>query len=480
MIRALHLKEILTSIQQQKKLTVELFNGDAVFAQVNTDTRTLNQGDLFVALRGEKFDAHDFIYQAVAKNPVGLVVEKFFPEISLPQLVVSDCLLALGQIAAFNRQLFAGPVIAITGSSGKTTVKTMLASILQEAGNTHATKGNFNNHIGVPLTLLQLNADHQFAVIEMGASGPNEIAYLCELAKPHVSMINNVMPAHIAGFGSIEGVAKAKGEIYQALEASGVAVINMDDQFSGFWIHSLIRSSVIRVSLQQSTDCYATDIQLHTDTVEFVLHHQKDLCPISLQVPGEHNICNALMSAACAIAVGVDLKKIQRGLKNFSPVSGRMSRHIGINGVDIIDDSYNANPGSVRAAIDVLAKLPKGVLVLGDLAELGEEAEKLHSQLGDYAREKNIYQLFTLGKLSENVSRAFCKNTEGKNSEVKNAEHFVDREKLIEKLKQQANSDITYLIKGSRSAQMDLVVRALCEAGSGKKISNNTNAGDCH
>lgn len=470
MIRALHLQEILVFIQKQKKLTAELLNGDAIFTQVNTDTRTLMAGELFVALRGDKFDAHDFIQQAVAKNPVALVVEKYFPEIGLPQLVVSDSMLALGQIAAFNRQLFTGPVIAITGSSGKTTVKTMLASILQQAGNTHATKGNFNNHIGVPLTLLQLNAYHQFAVIEMGASGPNEIAYLCELAKPNVSMINNVMPAHIEGFGSIEGVAKAKGEIYQALEASGVAVVNLDDQFSGFWLHALIRSSVIRVSLQQPTDCYATKIQLHKDAVEFELHYQTDFCLINLQIPGEHNIRNALMSAACALAIGIDLQKIQQGLKNFSPVAGRMSRHIGIHGAEIIDDSYNANPGSVRAAIDVLARLPKGVLVLGDLAELGDDTEKLHSQLGDYAREKNIYQLFTLGKLSENVSRAFGKN----------AEHFVDREKLIERLKQLADSGTTFLIKGSRSAQMDWVVRALCEAVSGNKTSNNVTAGDCH
>lgn len=470
MIRALHLKEILAFIHEQKKLTAELFNGDAVFTQVNTDTRTLAAGELFIALRGEKFDAHDFIQQAVAKKPVALVVEKFFPDIDLPQLVVSDCLLALGQIAAFNRQLFTGPVIAITGSSGKTTVKTMLASILQEAGNTHATKGNFNNHIGVPLTLLQLNADHQFAVIEMGASGPNEIAYLCELAKPNVSMINNVMPAHIAGFGSIEGVAKAKGEIYQALEASGIAVVNIDDQFSSFWMNSLIRSSVIRVSLNQAADCFATSIHLHNDAVEYVMHYQQDSCQIRLQIPGEHNVRNALMASACAIALGVDLQKIQSGLKNFFPVSGRMSRYLGINGVEIIDDSYNANPGSVRAAIDVLANLPKGILVLGDLAELGDDTEKLHAQLGTYAKEKNIGQIFTLGKLSENVSRAFGKG----------AEHFVDREKLIEKLKQQATSGMTYLIKGSRSAQMDLVVRALCTTETGKKNSNNITAGECH
>lgn len=484
MIRALGLKEVAAFMQAQNKVTAEVFNGDAAFTQVNTDTRSLVAGELFVALRGERFDAHDFIQDAANKNPIALVVEKFFPEISLPQLVVSDCLLALGQIAAFNRELFSGKLIAITGSSGKTTVKAMLASILQEAGSTHATKGNFNNHIGVPLTLLQLNADHQFAVIEMGASGPGEIAYLCELAKPQVSMINNVMPAHIEGFGSIEGVAKAKGEIYQALTAASVAVINIDDRFANGWIAELKTKKSIRVSLQNhDADIFASDIGLNHPTpsghpfeggefsgIRFNLHYQSQELSVTMLAQGEHNVRNALMAAACATAVGVDLQKIQSGLQKFSPVSGRMSRYIGINNTQIIDDSYNANPGSVRAAIDVLSTIPGSVLVLGDLAELGEDTEKLHAELGDYARQKNIQKVFTLGKLSANVSRAFGKG----------AEHFTDRDSLIEKLKQQASPSTTFLIKGSRSARMDMIVNALCATDSSKNNTHKIMAGECH
>lgn len=456
MIRALGLLEIQKYIQAQADgLTATLENGDVLFTELNTDTRTLKAGDLFVALKGERFNAHDFIQQAVEKNPCGLVVECYFPEINLPQLVVSDSLLALGQIAAFNRSLFTGPVIAITGSSGKTTVKTMLASILQEAGETHATRGNFNNHIGVPLTLLQLTAEHKFAVIEMGASGPNEIAYLCKLAKPHVSMINNVMPAHIEGFGSIAGVAKAKGEIYQALSAHHTAVVNFDDQFASGWLAELKQKAVnnLTVSLSNKTaDVYATAVQLNTTDVNFDLNYLQHIVRINLPAQGEHSVRNALMASACAIAVKIDLEKIQQGLQKFFPVAGRMARYEGIVGSQIIDDSYNANPGSVRAAIDVLSRIPNGVLVLGDLAELGEHAAELHAELGDYARQKNIHQLFTLGKLSENTSRRFGQG----------AEHFTDKQKLILRLQELAKPEITYLVKGSRSARMELVVQALC------------------
>ncbi len=470
MIRALHLQEILELIGSHalRGLTAQLQNGGAGFTQVNTDTRTLAEGDLFVALKGERFDAHDFIQQAVDKKPCALVVERYFPEISLPQLVVSDSLLALGQIAAFNRSLFAGPVVAITGSSGKTTVKTMLASILQQAGETHATRGNFNNHIGVPLTLLQLTAEHKFAVVEMGASGPNEIAYLCELAKPDVTMINNVMPAHIEGFGSIEGVAKAKGEIYQALSLGQTAVVNLDEKFAAGWLQQLHEKSVsvIKVGLHnQSADVFASDILLDHPAplehpsgggeffgVQFQLHYKNQIVPVSMSAQGEHNVRNALMASACALALKVDLKKIQQGLQNFSPVAGRMARYQGVAGSQIIDDSYNANPGSVRAAIDVLARAEQNVLVLGDLAELGENAAELHAELGEYARQKNIQQLFTLGKLSEHLSRRYGQG----------AEHFTDRELLISRLQQIAKPGMTYLIKGSRSARMELVVQALC------------------
>ena len=461
MIKPLTLKwveEFIATNKPLRAVTAQLKQGDVEFTRVNTDSRTLAEGELFIALRGERFDAHDFINDAVAKKPCGLVVERFFPDIKLPQLVVSDSLLALGQIAALHRSLFLRPIIAITGSSGKTTVKTLLSGILAECGPTHATKGNFNNHIGVPLTLLQLEAHHEFAVIEMGASGPAEIEYLCSLAKPQITMINNVMAAHIQGFGSLQGVARAKGEIYAALPTTGTAVVNIDDRFAPDWLAALTNRRVIRVSFQnRDADCFAQDIEPSANSIEFSINLHGASTQVSVNAQGEHNVRNALMAAACASAVGANLQQIKQGLASFSPVAGRMSRHIGVNDAQIIDDSYNANPGSVRAAIDVLAQKSQGILVLGDLAELGVEAPELHAELGEYARAKKIANLFTVGTLSENASRAFGTG----------AQHFADQSSLVEHLKKIANKDTTLLIKGSRSAAMDLVVRQLCDAAGG-------------
>jgi UDP-N-acetylmuramoyl-tripeptide--D-alanyl-D-alanine ligase len=458
MIKPLTLKwveEFIATHKPLRAVTAQLKQGDVEFTRVNTDSRTLAEGELFVALRGERFDAHDFIKDAVARKPCALVVERFFPDINLPQLVVSDSLLALGQIAALNRSLFLRPIIAITGSSGKTTVKTLLAGILAECGSTHATKGNFNNHIGVPLTLLQLEAHHEFAVIEMGASGPGEIEYLCSLAKPQIAMVNNVMAAHIQGFGSLQGVARAKGEIYASLPTTGTAVVNIDDRFAPDWLAGLTSRRVIRVAFQNpDADCFAQDIEPSANSIEFSINLHGAATQVSVNAQGDHNVRNALMAAACASAVGADLQQIKQGLAGFAPVAGRMSRHIGFNNAHIIDDSYNANPGSVRAAIDVLAQKKQGVLVLGDLGELGSEAPQLHTELGEYARAKKIANLFTVGKLSENATRAFGGG----------ALHFIDQPSLVAHLKTIANKDTTLLIKGSRSAAMDLVVRELCDS----------------
>lgn len=450
-----NLADFMLSQRVPNQLQPQLKRGDAVFTKISTDTRTLEAGELFIALRGERYDAHQFLHQAAEKNPCAMVVEKFNPDITLPQLVVADTTLALGQLGALNRSLFHGPLVAITGSSGKTTVKTLVASILNECGETLATKGNLNNHIGVPLTLLQLEERHQFAVIEMGASGPGEIAYACSLAKPQVAMINNVMPAHIEGFGSVEGVAKAKGEIYTGLVVGGIAVVNLDDVFASQWLAALDNKKIIRVALHNpESNCHAVSIQLSADKVEFELVINRERISVSLNAQGEHSVRNALMAAACAYALGASLKQIQQGLAKFSPVAGRMSRHLGVNQSLVIDDSYNANPGSVRAAIDVLAQSQHGVLVLGDLAELGEQAAELHAELGDYARQKKIAHLLTLGNLSKYASHRFGVG----------AEHFTERDLLVAALKKLATPTTTFLIKGSRSSKMDLVVRELCDS----------------
>lgn len=435
-----------------------LQQGDARFTRVATDSRQLQPGDLFVALRGANFDGHDFLHTAANAGACGLVVEEFDASLSLPQLVVRDTLLALGQIARLNRDAFAYPLIAITGSSGKTTVKTMVADILRECGSVLMTQGNFNNHIGVPLTLLQIARDHTFAVIEMGASSIGEIGYLCTLAKPDVALVNNVMPAHIAGFGSLENVALAKGEIYLGLAAQGTAVINIDDAFAPQWLALIKQQTMITVSLTNaSADCFARNISATAECTSFTLVVQQDAIDINLPTPGEHNIRNALAAAACAFAVGASLTHIKQGLEKFVPVSGRLSRQHTPDGALVIDDSYNANPGSVRAAIQVLATQPgQKVLVLGDMGELGEHAELLHAEIGRFAKAQQIHRLLTVGSLSRHASEAFGEN----------GQHFATQAELMQVLNALIEKQMTLLIKGSRSAKMDVIVRELCEVSS--------------
>lgn len=435
----------------------DLLNGDAEFQRLGIDTRTIRHGDLFLAIKGERFDGHDFAETAVERGACALVVAKPLPELAVPQWVVPDTLPALGQIAKVNRERFAGPLVAITGSSGKTTVKTMLAGILVRAGSVLATRGNLNNHIGVPLTLLELEAHHQYAVIEMGASGPGEIASYCQWASPDVALINNVMPAHVEGFGSVAGVARAKGEIYQALPMDGTAVINQDDAFAEGWLQTLPSQRIVSVSLNnERCDCFAQDIHYRPDGTTFTLVVAKEQARVQLVAPGEHNVRNALAAAGCAYALGLSAQAIARGLEGFEPVAGRMSACRGWGGALIIDDSYNANPGSVRAAIDVLASQPgRRILVLGDMGELGEHSAPLHDEVGALARERGVDRLLTLGPLSAGAAKMFGEG----------AETFPDHDTMIEALKGELNGDTRVLIKGSRSAEMDRIVRGLSESG---------------
>ncbi|WP_439509651.1 UDP-N-acetylmuramoyl-tripeptide--D-alanyl-D-alanine ligase [Marinimicrobium koreense] len=435
----------------------ELNQGDVEFRRLSTDTRTVQAGDLFLALRGERFDGHEFVQIAVDRGACGVVVDQPVPDLTVPQWVVPDTLAALGQVALLNRERFRGPLVAITGSSGKTTVRTMLAGILVRAGGVLATRGNLNNHIGVPLTLLELDEHHEYAVIEMGASGPGEIASYCQWAKPDVALINNVMPAHIEGFGSVEGVARAKGEIYTALDENGIAVINRDDAFASYWLSSLGGRRVISVSLdQQEADCRARDIEYRPDSVLFTLITGNEEARVQLAVPGEHSVRNALAAAGCALALGLSAQAIARGLESFEPVAGRMSARRGWADALIIDDSYNANPGSVRAAIEVLAAHQgKRILVLGDMGELGEHSAELHREVGDRARERGLDRLVTLGPLSAQAAEAFGEG----------ASAYRTHEEVIEALKGELDEHTRVLIKGSRSAGMDRVVRGLSKIG---------------
>lgn len=435
---------------------------DIRIARVSTDTRKIQPGDLFVALRGENFDAHDFVAQAQRQGAVAAVVERLLP-LDIAQLIVADTRLALGAIAQYNRTFFAGPLIAVTGSSGKTTVKEMLATILAAAGPTLATKGNLNNDIGVPLTLFELEQQHRYAVIEMGASGPGEIDYVSGLARPDVAVLNNAFGAHLEGFGSLEGVVRAKGEIFNGLNAGGTAVVNADDPHADYWLRQLELRRVLRFGLERSdVDVTATGLFYQPSGChgfELVLGQQR--APVHLQVLGRHNVANALAAAAAAFAAGLDLGVIVQGLERFEAVAGRMKPVPGAAGCRVIDDSYNANPASVKAAIDVLAGLPgERVLVLGDMAELGPDAAQQHAEVGVYAAAAGIDRFCATGPLCRHAIEAYCR------AGGVGGQSFDNRADLTSTLITLAHARMTLLIKGSRSAAMDQVVSGLTQGDS--------------
>jgi len=428
---------------------------DCHFSSVCTDTRSLASGDLFVALRGDNFDAHQFLESAALKA-CGMVVETPDKRLAIPQWVVPNTVQALGQLGALARNTFTGPLIAITGSGGKTTVKEMLAVILRCKGEVLATAGNLNNHIGVPQTLLRLQPKHQFAVIEMGASAGGEIDYLCSIARPTIAVVTNVMPAHVAGFGSLAGVARAKGEIYSGLDKCGTAILNLDEPWYAQWRRGAHGTHSQSFSVENSAaDFYASDVQFNTAAcARFTLHSPLGEIEIQLAIPGAHNISNALAAAACAVAAGADLVSVAAGLAEMAAPPGRMENKSGICGSRVIDDSYNANPGSVKAAIDALVAMPgRHLLVLGDMAELGPSEKSMHREIGAYARNAGIDGLFTTGVLSAESASAFGEGSE----------HFADKAALTAALSEQLNSAAVVLVKGSRSAAMEDVVADIIE-----------------
>ncbi len=440
-----------------KRLNAELFNGDCQFQSVSTDSRAMKAGELFVALKGDNFDAHDYLRQVADSGACGLVVERENRELAIPQLKVADTTLALGGLASSCREDFSGKVAAITGSSGKTTVKGLLANILSCSGKVHATRGNLNNQIGVPLTLLEIEPGNDYLVMELGASAAGEIAYLVNIVQPDVVVVNNVMPAHIEGFGSLEGVAAAKAEIYQPLGKPVKAVVNLDDRFATGWLASLDANSVSTFSLANETaDFWAGSVLETENGSQFTLNTPDGSVSVTLGLLGRHNVANALSACACASALGAGIVDMQMGLQSFQAVAGRMKNCAGINGSRIIDDTYNANPGAVRAAIDVLVSQgEQSTFVLGDMGELGPNAAELHRELGEYAKQAGLAQLVTVGDLSAQASEAFGSG----------ARHFPNRESAIDYLKGSVMSGDVILVKGSRSARMENVVVAMTNRG---------------
>lgn len=432
-----------------------LYGPDGDLPSIAIDSRKLTGGELFIALKGENFDGHDYIESALQKGAKAVIAahEPRTPlEKSVTFLAVKDTTTALGKLGAFWRAQFAISTVGITGSCGKTTVKGMMESICEQQGKTLATKGNFNNHIGLPLTLLRLDDTYQYGVIEMGASGIGEIDYLGKIAKPNVSLITNVMPAHLLGFGSIEGVAKAKSEIYDILPHDGIAVLNVDEKFSDFFRSRIKDRKVITYGLKNQADVTAKNIEMLPFAVRFDLHLSNQMHSVTINIPGEHTIMNALAASAAGIAMGITLENIVKGLQAFQGVPGRLRRLKGMNGAVIIDDSYNANPGSMNAALDVLGFCQgKKVFVMGDMAELGDDAVSYHEQIGQRAKEKGIQSLFAVGKLSQHAVNAF-----GEGAKI-----YSDKVLLVNELKGQLTKETIVLIKGSRSSGMEVVTNAL-------------------
>lgn len=447
----------LTLTELSQAVNGQLWGENLTINAISTDSRALKAGDVFLALQGPNFDGHKFLSQASELGCSAVIVQQANHELTIAQIVVKDTHQALGDIAAYVKAKVAPKTVAITGSSGKTTVKEMVAAILNRLGNVLATKGNFNNDIGVPLTLLRLEDKHDFAVVELGANHIGEIAYTSALVKPDIAIINNIAAAHLEGFGDLCGVARAKGEIFSGLSAGGVAIYNQDTQWADKWQWRLTDKKVRLFSCQGSADCFSHDEVLDDNgCASFKLNTPIGSTYIVLTVPGHHNVCNAVAAATIALEFGASLDDIRLGLAEMAAAKGRLNLHQLARNTKLIDDTYNANVESINAASDLLASYPgRRVLILGDMGELGSEARRYHQEVGEYAKSKNIEDLLTLGVLSQNASDAFY---QGQNTQ---AQHFSSKEKLISRLQQLLqgeNQQVTILVKGSRSAHMEYVV----------------------
>ncbi len=445
--------------QAAQALGTHFTGGDVEFGAVSTDSRSIKRGDLFVALKGERFDGHAFVAQAVAAGAAAALVEHAKTDhSSLPQIMVDDTTRALGRLGNYWRRQFKSPLVALTGSNGKTTVKEMLAAILRAAtgdASVLATRGNLNNHIGVPLTLLELRREHRYAVLEMGMNHAGELAYVARLAEPDVALINNAGAAHLEHFGSMAQIARAKGEIFEGLRRDGVAVINADERYSPLWRELAADRRQLDFALDAKAAVTAT-YQVRQLDSEIVLKTPLGEARAVVPAPGLHNVRNALAASAAATALAVPTATVAAGLACFAGVKGRLQRKPCAQGATLIDDTYNANPDSVRAAIAVLASASgKKLLVLGDMGELGPSAATLHADVGGAAREAGIDCLFTLGEISAHASRAFGAG----------ARHFTHIEDLLAAIDGALAPGVTVLVKGSRFMQMERVIAAFAATG---------------
>ena len=474
-------------LSQVRGLSIE----SVLVDRVHTDSRSLQAGDLFVALRGERFDGNQFIAQAKAQGAVAVLCEASGEAVAvahgLPALVVPDARIALGELAAGWRAQFDLPLIAVTGSNGKTTVTQMIASILRAhaAEGALSTQGNLNNDIGVPLTLLNLRAHHRIAVVELGMNHPGEIAYLANLTRPTVAVVNNAQREHQEFMGTVEAVAYENGAVLQALPAQGVAVFPADEVFARVW-QALAGDRTQRTfalaladaqpdaHAQVKADVHAALVSWQSGAWQFTLKTAEGTAPVRLHIAGRHNVKNALAASACALAAGVSLASVAQGLQAFEPVKGR-SRALVLRmphaDMNLVDDTYNANPDSVRAAIAVLAELPAPrLLVLGDMGEVGNQGPEFHAEVGAYAAECGIEALYTLGELSVHAAKAFGQ-----------ARHFDSMDMLLSAVTAQDQSFQSVVVKGSRFMKMERVVEALVSLSSApKKMANNDQKGAVH
>ena len=428
-----------------------LLGTDRSYAGVSTDTRMLGQDELFFALQGPNFDGGAFVSAAAERSAAAAVLCEAV-DVDIPQITVDDTRLALGTLAASWRQRMPAKVIGITGSNGKTTVKAILANCLSQSAETLATRGNLNNDIGMPLMLLSLSEKHRYAVIEMGANHPGEIAYLTSLARPDVVLITNAAPAHLEGFGDLDGVASAKGEILQGDVSPVFVVLNADDPYFAYWNSLLSGDTVISFGVEANASVFATDVEADGDLMIFNLHIHAEEIPIRLPLAGIHNVSNACAAAAVLHGLGMDGKQIRQGLESVQAVSGRLQPVERITSVTVYDDSYNANPQSVIAAAEFLAAQPgHNWLVLGDMGELGEDEVLLHKAVGRAAKRLGIDRILATGKLSKNTVKTFGNG----------AQWYENIDGLVEELQRTATEDTNILIKGSRFMEMERVVEAL-------------------